>query len=155
MLERQNSAQSPQADRGGRAERLNQNVSTSFAGKVDGVSCVQIGLGATPFTRLPLSASAWESERDVHWAAFCWFLFQDHSRSLRKLCGPLDCLRLSERMSSLEFALRCVCESLQFQVTIVQEHRNPRRHSRLQRGTLHRSSAIQPARICRQDYRCR
>ena len=70
MLERQTSAQSPQVDRGGRAERLNQNVSTSFAGKVDGVSCVQIGLGATPFTRMPLSASAWESERDVHWRLF-------------------------------------------------------------------------------------
>jgi hypothetical protein len=39
------------------------NVSTSFAGNVDGMSGVQIGPGATPFARIPLSASACENER--------------------------------------------------------------------------------------------
>jgi hypothetical protein len=38
-------------------------VSISFDGKVDGMSGVQIGPGATPLTRMPLSASACESER--------------------------------------------------------------------------------------------
>ena len=39
------------------------NVSTSSGEKVDGINGVQIGPGATPFTRILLSASACESER--------------------------------------------------------------------------------------------
>src|SRR5881398_2459630 len=39
------------------------NVATSLAGKVEGISGVQIGPGATAFTRIFLSARAWDKER--------------------------------------------------------------------------------------------
>src|SRR5216110_2311461 len=39
------------------------NIDTSLAGKVDGISGVQIGPGATAFTRIFLSARAWDKER--------------------------------------------------------------------------------------------
>src|SRR6266576_3490688 len=40
------------------------NVSTSLAGNVDGMSGVQTGPGATPLTRMHLSASACDSEHE-------------------------------------------------------------------------------------------
>jgi hypothetical protein len=38
-------------------------LATSFALKLAGINGVQIGPGATPFTRIPFSASADDSER--------------------------------------------------------------------------------------------
>ena len=39
------------------------NFATLSGGKVDGISGVQIGPGATPLTRMPFSTSACDSER--------------------------------------------------------------------------------------------
>jgi len=39
------------------------NFSTLSGGKVDGISGVQIGPGATPFTRMPFLISDWLSAR--------------------------------------------------------------------------------------------